>query len=207
MRKGQPHQPICLSPSIFYVCLCLLVRPPLRLSRSKLTVRIKRTWFHWQQIPFVFYFTLAAYFIPIIWRLLNLEELFRLLKNASVDLCFVQPSFIADISKSVFRACNDIEELRELFSTEIETIKRLSQDASAYFLCTSASASIEVLLNNLAKEANATAGAVFAASACGSLRFDALVVSAQRSTRFVDIYHSQSRGSIQVRRYLMKTRL
>ena len=162
--------------SIFYVCLCLLIRPPLRLSRSKLSVNLKRRCFHWEQIQFVFYFTLAAYFVPIVWKLLNLEELFRLLKNASVDLCYVQPSFIADISKSVVKACSDIEALRDDFFAEVDGVVQTSKDAHAYFLCEDPPSPIDTLLGQFELQANVSENAEFTASVCNDIRFDFLVV-------------------------------
>ena len=165
---------------IFYVCACLLVRPPLRLGKSRTIVLVKRSFLNWQQIPFVIMFTVLAYVLPILLEDFNFAQLFekwaKFLANAGADMCFVQPSFIASVADTVFKTCEEITTLEDEFLAIGQEAAKISRDASAYFLCQNPSAAAQAVLTELELMANETLSVPFAARLCEDIGNDVLLV-------------------------------
>lgn len=161
---------------IFYVCVCLMVRPPLRLGKSRVWVLAKRTFLNWQQIPFILLFTILAYTLPPLLENFNFvklyEQLQRFMENAGVDMCFVQPSFLAEVSETIFETCEEVDELKKEFDAIVQAAVQVSRDADSYFLCEQPPALVIPVLAELQEMANATLSTPFFAQRCEDQDFE-----------------------------------
>lgn len=165
---------------IFYVCVCLFVKPPLRLSKPRTDVLVRKFFFNWPQLTFIFAFTVFFYVLPILLHDYDFEKLFeqwrRFFANAGVDMCYVQPSFIAEVTETLFDTCEEIEDLEQEYLGVVQQATQVSRDAASYFLCKDTPAEVQLVLDELERIANETLETPFATQLCDSIGFNVLLV-------------------------------
>lgn len=167
------------SSSILYVILCLGVNVPFRIYGSTLGTRIRNAGFTTSQTWFVFVFCLIAYFGPIIYRNLDISQVWLYLYNIHQDICYVQSSFLAGVVNEVSFACRDLDDLDSEFAKYNREIRTMNLYAQRYYTCDLATRALveDIVFTPFEALANATFNSSFVGQSCAEGDFDVLEVS------------------------------